>query len=55
MQAWFYYSGGEAKQQAHPNVYQQLVAKAENMGENNESLDVIERGKCCICVFLCSM
>lgn len=42
-QAWFYYSGGEAKQQVHPNVYQQLVAKAENMGENNESLDVIER------------
>ncbi|KAI7884094.1 TBC-domain-containing protein [Lichtheimia hyalospora FSU 10163] len=42
-QAWFYYSGGESKQQAHPNVYQQLVAKAENMGENNESLDVIER------------
>ncbi|KAG0170024.1 hypothetical protein DFQ28_004967 [Apophysomyces sp. BC1034] len=42
-QAWLYYSGGEAKMQANPGVYDEYVTKAETMGRENEYLDIIER------------
>lgn len=44
-QAWFYYSGAQAKMEANPGVYQEYVQKAEQMSLQNEFLDVIERGK----------
>ncbi|KAL1926539.1 hypothetical protein VTP01DRAFT_5660 [Rhizomucor pusillus] len=42
-QAWFYYSGAQAKFEANRGVYQEYVQKAEQLGLQNEFLDVIER------------
>ncbi|KAI8088906.1 rab-GTPase-TBC domain-containing protein, partial [Halteromyces radiatus] len=42
-QAWFHYSGGQKKMQAHVGVYQECVDKAMAMGLDSEYLDIIER------------
>ncbi|KAI8142407.1 rab-GTPase-TBC domain-containing protein [Fennellomyces sp. T-0311] len=44
-QAWFHYSGAQAKSLANPGVYRGYVERAEAMGLENEFLDIIERGK----------
>lgn len=40
---WMHYSGAEAKMDANPGVYQKFVDKAEQMGDQNEFADIIER------------
>ncbi|KAI8381602.1 rab-GTPase-TBC domain-containing protein [Radiomyces spectabilis] len=42
-QAWFHYSGAEAKLQTNSGVYQEYVQRAEAMGYENEHLEIIER------------
>ncbi|RUP46049.1 putative GTPase-activating protein gyp3 [Jimgerdemannia flammicorona] len=44
-QVWFHYSGAEAKMQANPGVYKQLLRLAEDKSESNEFAEIIERGK----------
>ncbi|KAF7721327.1 hypothetical protein EC973_004871 [Apophysomyces ossiformis] len=41
--AWLHYSGAEGKMDANPGVYQKFVAKARELGNENEFADIIER------------
>lgn len=43
-QAWLHYSGAKAKMDQNKAVYYDLVQRAENLGSENENLDIIERG-----------
>ncbi|SAM06195.1 hypothetical protein [Absidia glauca] len=40
---WFHYSGAEAKMDANPGVYEKFLKRAQEMGNENEFADLIER------------
>ncbi|KAI8089552.1 rab-GTPase-TBC domain-containing protein, partial [Halteromyces radiatus] len=40
---WFHYSGAEAKMDGNPGVYQKFLKRAQEMGDENEFADLIER------------
>ncbi|ORZ12758.1 rab-GTPase-TBC domain-containing protein [Absidia repens] len=40
---WFHYSGAEAKMDANPGVYEKFLKRAQEMGDENEFADLIER------------
>ncbi|KAI8983861.1 rab-GTPase-TBC domain-containing protein [Pilobolus umbonatus] len=42
-QAWLYYSGADRMMEANKGLYVDLVQKAEEMGADNENMDIIER------------
>ncbi|KAI7903218.1 rab-GTPase-TBC domain-containing protein [Cokeromyces recurvatus] len=42
-QAWLHYSGAKAKMEANKGLYFDLVKHAEEIGNENENLDIIER------------
>jgi hypothetical protein len=42
--AWFHYSGAEAKYKTNPGLYHKQVQLAEQGKDDNEFCDIIERG-----------